>query len=322
MVEFSTWVGSLSKITGGLKSKRLYVRLADGSSAYTEPGHTENDIVSGDDARLSDARKPTSHAATHTTEGDDPVKLDGLAAPDDTTTLDASSSAHGLLPKLSGDAQQYLNGQGQWAIPSGTTSGHQETTEIVSLYGMSVAANPPSPYAPEKLSGNFGVHISELDHDLTIDTPENCTFAADGRSLVVYKITVVGAPRKISMGDGFALHTGVLPTLVARPGDSIEITTWTDDGGKTWAFAGDPDITLLPEKGNLVTADTVLVADSADSNKLKRHSAPEGSLVGTVGLSTKVDKAPGSPTSPAGIWIGDEDSIPSQTVRGVLYFGT
>ncbi len=40
------------------------------------------------------------------------VKLDDLAAPDDNTDLNVSSSAHGLYPKLSGSAEKTLMGDG------------------------------------------------------------------------------------------------------------------------------------------------------------------------------------------------------------------
>lgn len=40
------------------------------------------------------------------------IKLDDFAAPDDNTDLNASTSAHGLLPKLSGDSNAFLDGSG------------------------------------------------------------------------------------------------------------------------------------------------------------------------------------------------------------------
>lgn len=39
----------------------------------------------------------------------------------DNTTNNASSDEHGYLPKLSGDSDQYLNGDGQWTVPSGSS---------------------------------------------------------------------------------------------------------------------------------------------------------------------------------------------------------
>ena len=52
----------------------------------------------------------------------------------DVTTLNASISAHGLLPKLPNDASKYINGQGNWGvIPSSAVS--VVTTNFVALAG-------------------------------------------------------------------------------------------------------------------------------------------------------------------------------------------
>lgn len=75
----------------------------------------------GNDSRLSNARTPTSHAASHKSGGSDPIKLDELAAATDVTTLNASVSAHGLLAKLSGAASDYLRGDGSWAALPGAS---------------------------------------------------------------------------------------------------------------------------------------------------------------------------------------------------------
>lgn len=42
------------------------------------------------------------------------LKLDDLQIPDDNTDLNATSTRHGLLPKLSGDNTQFLAGNGSW----------------------------------------------------------------------------------------------------------------------------------------------------------------------------------------------------------------
>lgn len=47
------------------------------------------------------------------------IKLDELAATTDVTTLNASITAHGLLPKLSNVATEFLTGTGTWAVPGG-----------------------------------------------------------------------------------------------------------------------------------------------------------------------------------------------------------
>ncbi len=44
-------------------------------------------------------------------------KLDDFAAPDNNTDLNATTSAHGLLPLLTGVTTVYLNGNGAWTTP-------------------------------------------------------------------------------------------------------------------------------------------------------------------------------------------------------------
>jgi len=60
-----------------------------------------------------------THASRHKSGGADAVKLDELAAPTDVTTLNATTSAHGLLKKLDNNSDHFINGQGNWATPSG-----------------------------------------------------------------------------------------------------------------------------------------------------------------------------------------------------------
>lgn len=63
------------------------------------------------------------HKTTHQSGGSDAIKLDDLAAPDDNTDLNASTSAHGLLRKLSNVSTEFLNGQGNWATPPSAAGG-------------------------------------------------------------------------------------------------------------------------------------------------------------------------------------------------------
>ncbi len=48
----------------------------------------------------------------------------------DTTTLDATVTEHGLLPKLSGDATDFLDGTGGWSNPGGAT-GLDDLSDVV-----------------------------------------------------------------------------------------------------------------------------------------------------------------------------------------------
>ena len=73
-----------------------------GTASMRTLGTGAQQACGGADSRLSDARTPTSHAIeSHTVS--------------DITTLNSSTSAHGLLPKLSNVATEYLNGVGGWS---------------------------------------------------------------------------------------------------------------------------------------------------------------------------------------------------------------
>jgi hypothetical protein len=50
------------------------------------------------------------------------IKLDDFAAPDDNTDLNATSARHGLLPKLSNNARQFLKGDGTWGSYASLTA--------------------------------------------------------------------------------------------------------------------------------------------------------------------------------------------------------
>lgn len=69
------------------------------------------------------------HASTHMAAGVDPIRLDELKAPTDVATLNASTSAHGLLPKLptADPTTKFLRGDGAWdaapALGDGSATG-------------------------------------------------------------------------------------------------------------------------------------------------------------------------------------------------------
>jgi hypothetical protein len=76
-----------------------------------------------DTGRMAVGAAPTAHATSHKSGGSDAIALDTLAATTDITTLNASTTAHGLLPKLSNVATQYLNGTGGWTVPTAGVTG-------------------------------------------------------------------------------------------------------------------------------------------------------------------------------------------------------
>ncbi len=104
--------------TGPFKATISQIPIASlsgaGGAATKNVGTAAGTVAAGDDSRFTDARTPTTHASTHASAGSDPIKLDDLASPDDNVDLNASTLAHGLLPKLSGSASDVLRGDGTY----------------------------------------------------------------------------------------------------------------------------------------------------------------------------------------------------------------
>ena len=92
--------------------------LLKGSGGNVAAAVAGTDYVATNDSRLTNSRTPTTHATSHQSGGSDAIKLDDLSTPDDNTDLNATTSAHGLLPKLTGQTTNFLRGDGSWASGS------------------------------------------------------------------------------------------------------------------------------------------------------------------------------------------------------------
>jgi len=88
--------------------------------------------VAGLSGLLADGQTPLAHASSHQAGGGDIVKLDDLGTPDDNTDLDASITVHGLLRKLNNNAATYLDGTGAFSAPSAAPAPDQDAQ----IYGL------------------------------------------------------------------------------------------------------------------------------------------------------------------------------------------
>ena len=134
-----------SLLDAGTTTTKGIVELA------TSGENAANVVVQGNDSRLSDSRTPTTHATSHKSGGGDVIKLDEFGATTDITTLNASTTAHGLLPKLSNVSTQYLNGLGNWAAltpaeNTGTATGTGNGSTTVFNIAHSLGSTPYSAF--------------------------------------------------------------------------------------------------------------------------------------------------------------------------------
>jgi hypothetical protein len=205
--------------------------------------------VATTDPRLSDARTPTAHAPTHKSGGSDPIKLDELAAPTDVTTLNATASAHGLLPKLSGVATDVFKGDGTFSAPAGgAPSAHHGSHEtggadaIVALdAGVLTTGTIAAARLPPRL-GTIGLVIDGGGSVITtgvkgfLRVPFACTIlaatllstdaAATAGSIVIdiWKDTYANYPPTVAD----TITASAKPTLAsANKSEDTTLTGWT-----------------------------------------------------------------------------------------------
>jgi hypothetical protein len=243
-------------------------------------------VVYGSDTRLSDARTPTAHATSHKSGGSDSIKLDELAATTDITTLNASATAHGLLPKLSNVSTQYLDGTGAWSTPAGGggSSGPPKPfkTWVAGLEG----------YTPSTLYATFGVrnnrpHLAfndsatwtaylmtviptgaDLTSGLVVRTKWMAATATTGN--VMWGVSIERMNTDMD-ADSFATQTTATTATSATSGILVETAITVSAANCDGAVAGDGIIVQLQRVGgnaadtatgdvqaSLVTVETVV----------------------------------------------------------------
>lgn len=112
------------------------------------PGAPGTTLHSGLSDVTSDQHHAQNHATRHVSGGADAVKLDDLLAPDDNIDLNATTGAHGLLPKLGGGSTNFLRADGTWNAPASgggapTTADYLVGTADAGLSGEIVVGTSP-----------------------------------------------------------------------------------------------------------------------------------------------------------------------------------
>lgn len=133
-------IGDITGLQTALDGKETAGAATTAVSGHVAAGDPHTQYLTN--AR-GDARYPSiTHATRHQSGGADPIKLDDLAAPDDNTDLNSTVSAHGLAPKLSGNATQFLNGIGTWTVPP--SAGGITSVFSAENYGLSPSGSAAS----------------------------------------------------------------------------------------------------------------------------------------------------------------------------------
>jgi hypothetical protein len=164
----------------------------DSGQAEVPPEHASTHQNGGDDeisvaglsGELADAQTPKTHASSHQSGGADAIKLDDLAAPDDNTDLNVSTSKHGLTPKAPNDTTKFLRGDAAWSVvpvfvpltamlSSTSWDGDGYTTTSKTLIDLSAVFGAPAGIKAVLFRGAIRDEAAETgDYSLTL-SPES-----------------------------------------------------------------------------------------------------------------------------------------------------
>lgn len=205
-----------------------------GGAAALDVGTTAGTVAAGDDSRLSDARTPTAHAASHGSGQSDAITVAQSQVTDLTTDLAAKVAkslfdANTILAATSDDtpaavtvAEQRVVGR----ITGGNIAALTPAQLLTMQAGQSAVNTVGASGATETLPATYEFHDVTMDEDCTL------TFASPVGSGHAFVLVLRGAytptfPASVDWAGGSA-PTYAAPSLFAFA---------TVDGGTTWLGA-------------------------------------------------------------------------------------
>lgn len=195
----------------------------------------------------------SAHATTHQSGGSDAIKLDDLSAPDDNTDLNASTTAHGLLPKLNNVVTDFLNGQGGYTAPATlahATSHQSGGSDAVKLDNLS------APDDNTDLNASTTKHglLLKLDNVVTNFLTGQGTWAVPAGSADIE----LGAPSTLTISSGAVTKTGSNHLIAVESGstdDLLTINGGSDGDVLIISPADGAEDIVITDLGNIATTD-------------------------------------------------------------------
>lgn len=183
-----------------------------------------------------------THATTHKSGGGDAIKLDELAAPTDVTTLNASTTLHGLLKKLDNNAAHYMDGQGNWSTPAGSGG---DVTAAAAFATDNVVIRSDGTGKGVQKSGITVSDVDEIAGALSVAIKDNATS---------YPV-VIGCVSSVTQTASHTLTIDIANAdvgLTLKGSITIAGSFVTTGGGLTFTLSGATNVSL-PTAGTLAT---------------------------------------------------------------------
>jgi hypothetical protein len=286
-------------VTTALSGKAAAADLSSHIASTSNPHSvTKAQVGLGSADNTADADKPISSATQTALDGKAATsrKLDDFGAPDDNTDLNATTSAHGLLPKLGGGTTNFLRADGTWSAPGG---GSALVRGSGLLQGHTSAGTPAT--APPTLIITLGSFNTNFTWSITVSgTPHLVTAAttdpADGSyfmdtTSLVDVAGLVAAMVSIINSQAWATAVDDGTVVVTTPGStgaSSSLSGATDLLGST-VTGGGTGADAVPASGGIQEV-TLVAQDGAKTIKpVSVGFSGDGGLVcGSIVLSLKV----------------------------------
>lgn len=245
-----------------LALKHRVATLTGGSSGPSTPtahatshqnGGTDEVNVAGLSGELADPQPPKAHKTSHQSGGSDAIQLDNLAAPDDNTDLNASTSAHGLMPKWTSTLVTALldlisstrgailyRGAAAWAALAPGTATHVLTSNgagadpsyQVTGSGTVTTTGSPANGNLAKFTGATSISNADLTGDVTTSGTVVATIAND--AVTYAKMQNVSAADKL-LGRGQGGGSGDVQEITLGTNLSMSGTTLNASGSGSGA---------------------------------------------------------------------------------------
>lgn len=219
----------------------------------------------------------TGHASKHLSGGSDAIKLDDLATPDDNTDLNASAARHGLLPKLSGSASDFLKGDGTWGTGSGGWATGLIATTTASTTNITSSVTETSIFSftlPGGTLGTQGAVLIRLYGQYTNNTAANQTVTIKFK----YGTTTI-----------FAATTGAISTSANARSWYLEFVLFADNSATAQRMGGSAGyigVASAPTTGYGAISGTIGNSAHFVGGSASENSANDLTVDVTITLST------------------------------------